>query len=78
MDERRSDQNFQVVLPEEKEIRENLGNLQFILLTGEAGDGKSRLIRTLLPELESHGFKISSLVQITHADNVRNVCFGKI
>lgn len=58
MDERRSDQNFQVVLPEEKEIRENLGNLQFILLTGEAGDGKSRLIRILQPELDEHGFKI--------------------
>ena len=60
MDERRSDQNFQVVLPEEKEIRDNLGNLQFILLTGEAGDGKSRLIRTLLPELKSYNFDIYS------------------
>jgi len=58
MDERREDRNFQVMLPEEKEIREALGNLQFILLTGEAGDGKSRLIRTLLPELNKHGFKI--------------------
>ena len=58
MDERRSDQNFQVVLPEEKEIRETLGNLQFILLTGEAGDGKSRLIRTLRSELDKYGFKI--------------------
>ncbi len=60
MDERRSDQNFQVELPQEKEIRESLGNLQFILLTGEAGDGKSRLIRTLQAELKKHGFKIYS------------------
>lgn len=58
MDERRRDETFQVLLPEEKMIQEEIGRLQFILLTGEAGDGKSRLLRNLSVELHKNGFKI--------------------
>lgn len=56
MDERREDEGFQVTLPEEEEIVAHLDKLQFILLTGEAGDGKSRLIRTLRKKLDENGF----------------------
>ena len=56
MDERRAEGGFQVSLQEEKDILANLDKLQFILLTGEAGDGKSRLIRTLRKKLDEYGF----------------------
>lgn len=56
MDERRGDGGFQVTLPEEEDILEHIDTLQFILLTGEAGDGKSRLIRTLREKLDEHDF----------------------
>lgn len=60
MDERRQDQMFQVLLPEERIIRNMLHKLQFVLLTGEAGDGKSRLLRILRQELNTYNFKIYS------------------
>ena len=41
VDERRTNGGFQVTLPEEEEIIESLDKLRFVLLTGEAGDGKS-------------------------------------
>lgn len=56
MDERRADGGFQVKLREEEDILARLDTLQFILLTGEAGDGKSRLIRTLQGKLNEYGF----------------------
>ena len=56
MDERRVDESFQVKLPEEEDILAHLDTLQFILLTGEAGDGKSRLIRALREKLDQYGF----------------------
>ena len=58
MDERRSDEAFQVLLPEEKLLREQMANLQFILLTGEAGDGKTRLLHNLSDEFRKNGFEI--------------------
>lgn len=58
VDERRADETFRVVLPEETEIIENLGHLQFILLTGEAGDGKSHLLRSLGQRLAEEHFHI--------------------
>lgn len=47
MDERNTDTQFNVELPEEKYIRNNVNELKVILLTGEAGDGKSRIMRNL-------------------------------
>lgn len=58
VDERRTDEAFRVVLPEEAEIIENLDHLQFILLTGEAGDGKSHLLRSIDRQLTEHHFRI--------------------
>ncbi|MDE7222552.1 MAG: hypothetical protein K2O34_02070 [Acetatifactor sp.] len=40
MDERNTDVQFNIELPEEKFIRKNIKELKVILLTGEAGDGK--------------------------------------
>ena len=56
MDERRTDDDFHVTLQEETDILASLDKLQFILLTGEAGDGKSRLIRALWNKLQECGF----------------------
>lgn len=58
VDERRVGGGFQVTLPEEEEISENLDRLQFILLTGEAGDGKSYLLRRLDKKLKSRHFRV--------------------
>lgn len=58
VDERRTDEVFRVELPEEEEILKDLEHLQFILLTGEAGDGKSHLLRSLHKKLEKHRFQI--------------------
>lgn len=56
MDERNTDDNFNVQLPEEQQIRAGIDSLRIILLTGEAGDGKSRIMRNLSDLLEEHGF----------------------
>lgn len=57
MDERNMD-NFNIILPQEKEIRERISELKFILLTGEAGDGKTRLLRNLNDVLQEQGFQV--------------------
>lgn len=57
MDERNAD-DFNIILPQEREIRERITGLKFILLTGEAGDGKTRLLRNLSDVLLEQGFKI--------------------
>lgn len=57
MDERNVD-HFNIILPQEKEIRERISGLKFILLTGEAGDGKTRLLRNLNDVLQEQGFQI--------------------
>jgi len=57
MDERNAD-DFNIVLPQEQEIRERLTELKFILLTGEAGDGKTRLLRNLKNVLTEYGFEM--------------------
>lgn len=56
MDERNTDEQFNVELPEEKYIRKNIRDLRVILLTGEAGDGKSRIMRNINDILVEHGF----------------------
>lgn len=57
MDERNID-NFNITLPEEVEVKEKLSKVKFILLTGEAGDGKTRLLRNLTEPLRKNGFEI--------------------
>ena len=57
MDERNTDVQFNIELPEESHIRKNIKNLRIILLTGEAGDGKSRIMRNLKDLLEENGFR---------------------
>ena len=57
MDERNTDVQFNIELPEESHIRKNIKNLRIILLTGEAGDGKSRIMRNLKGLLEENGFR---------------------
>lgn len=56
IDERNQDASFDICMPEEKEICENIKNIKIILLTGEAGDGKSRLLRNVRSTLTEHGF----------------------
>lgn len=56
MDERNTDKQFNVELPEEEYIREHIKELKIILLTGEAGDGKSRILRNLKGLLDENGF----------------------
>lgn len=57
MDERNVG-DFNIELPQEQEIRVRLPELRFILLTGEAGDGKTRLLRNLNEELKKNDFRI--------------------
>lgn len=56
MDERNTDVQFNVELPEENYIRKNIKELKVILLTGEAGDGKSRIMRNIKELLDENGF----------------------
>lgn len=56
MDERNSDNDFHVELPEEQLIRQSISKLKVILLTGEAGDGKSRILRNVKEVIMKQGF----------------------
>lgn len=56
MDERNTDRHFNVQLLEEKYIRDNIDKLKVIILTGEAGDGKSRIMWNLRSLLQQKGF----------------------
>lgn len=56
IDERNQDASFDIRMPEEKEICEKIKDLKIILLTGEAGDGKSRLLRNVKSTLTEYGF----------------------
>lgn len=58
MDERNTDIEFNVRMPEEEKIRNNIKKLQVILLTGEAGDGKTRIIRNTREILKENKFTI--------------------
>lgn len=57
MDER-GDGSFHIPLPEEKELHEDMKRLQVILLTGEAGDGKTRLLSRLKDDFRENGFSV--------------------
>lgn len=56
MDERNTDAEFHIELPEEKEIRDRIDDINIIVLTGEAGDGKSRILRNIGSLLMEKGF----------------------
>lgn len=56
MDERNQDNDFHVELPEEQQIKQSIGKLKVILLTGEAGDGKSRILRNVRELIVGQGF----------------------
>lgn len=56
MDERNTDIEFNISMPEEEKIRNNIKKLQVILLTGEAGDGKTRIVRNTRNILEQNKF----------------------
>ncbi len=56
MDERNTDNSFHISLPQEEEIRSRIEKIRVILLTGEAGDGKSRILRSVGPLLADNGF----------------------
>lgn len=56
MDERNTDEEFNVELQEEADIRKSMEQIKVILLTGEAGDGKSRILRNLDRDLKKNGF----------------------
>lgn len=57
MDERNEDESFDVKMLEETFIEDNIAHLKVILLTGEAGDGKSRILRKIKSLLDEYGFK---------------------
>lgn len=56
MDERNTDENFNITLPEEQTIIDNIDHLKVILLTGEAGDGKSRILKNIKNLLDKYRF----------------------
>lgn len=59
IDERIGQVDFNIETCEEKSIRECLGHCRVIILTGEAGDGKSRILNNLRQELSKNGFLIT-------------------
>lgn len=56
VDERNQDKDFHVLLDEEKQIKDKIKDIKVIILTGEAGDGKTRLLRNIMPLLVQHSF----------------------
>jgi hypothetical protein len=60
IDERQKEVFFNIELKEEIEIKNSLPNVNIIILTGEAGDGKSRMLRNIEKELLENGFQIVS------------------
>jgi len=60
IDERQEVVSFNIRLQEEIEIKKYMPSVDIIILTGEAGDGKSRMIRNLWQDLIDHGFNIVS------------------
>lgn len=58
IDERIEVMDFNIETPEEIEIKRTLGCRKIIVLTGEAGDGKSRILNNLRPLLSENHFEI--------------------
>lgn len=86
MDERNTDEEFNVELPEEKQIRTSINKLRIILFTGEAGDGKTRIMRNIGGLLQEYGFSepCTDFSALTEEDKklliqrLRNVINGKV
>ena len=86
VDERNLDVQFNVQLPEEMSIRQSMKDIKIIILTGEAGDGKSRILRNITDILQEYGFSepcsdFSALSEEKKKDlifRLRNVLDGKI
>ncbi len=72
-DERIENKSFNIKLPEEYRILQNLEKVNIILLTGEAGDGKSRILRNLKNEFEENGFAIIDDFSALHEDEKAEV-----
>lgn len=60
IDERQGVVSFNIRLQEEIEIKNCMPSVDIIILTGEAGDGKSRMIRNLWQDLIDNRFNIVS------------------
>ena len=58
IDERQKEISFNIELKEEIEIKNIMTEVDIIILTGEAGDGKSRMLRNLEKDLFDNGFEI--------------------
>ncbi|MBD5513733.1 MAG: hypothetical protein HDR06_03515 [Lachnospiraceae bacterium] len=73
MDERNLNEEFNILMPEEANIRKNIESYKVILLTGEAGDGKSRILRNIEPLLKQYHFSdpCQDFSALTEEDKVR-------
>lgn len=72
IDERIEVMDFNIEAPEEKEIKKILGFRKIIVLTGEAGDGKSRILNNLRPLLAEYHFEIiEDFSAITKEDKIK-------
>ena len=58
IDERQKEISFNIELKEEIEIKNIMSEVNIIILTGEAGDGKSRMLRNIEKDLYDNGFEI--------------------
>ena len=58
IDERQKEISFNIELKEEIEIKNIMSEVNIIILTGEAGDGKSRMLRNIEKDLYNNGFEI--------------------
>ncbi len=58
IDERQHEILFNIELNEEVEIKNIMSGVDIIILTGEAGDGKSRMIRNIEKYLNSNEFEV--------------------
>jgi len=76
MDERNQDSDFNIELTEEKSILMRIDDLRVILMTGEAGDGKSRILRNINSILKEHGFTnpCSDFSALTKEEKTELIC----
>lgn len=51
--------DFNIEMPEENDIKQNIGKCKVFILTGDAGEGKSRIIRNLKGIFDDNNYKIT-------------------